>query len=81
MNTTVLLFASFRERMKVDRLNLDLPEGFLAGDIITKICSNEAEAASWRRVMRVAVNNCFVPHDTLLHDGDEVALIPPMAGG
>lgn len=31
--------------------------------------------------LRVAVNNEFVPMDVPLQDGDEVAFIPPVAGG
>jgi len=29
----------------------------------------------------VAVNHSYVPPETLLHEGDEVALIPPVSGG
>jgi molybdopterin converting factor small subunit len=31
--------------------------------------------------MRAAVNYSFVGNTTELHDGDEVALIPPVSGG
>jgi molybdopterin synthase sulfur carrier subunit len=30
---------------------------------------------------RISVNNEIIPSDTLLSDGDEVALLPPFAGG
>jgi molybdopterin converting factor small subunit len=31
--------------------------------------------------LRAAVNGAFVAMDTVLHDGDEVTFIPPVAGG
>ena len=33
------------------------------------------------RDFRVVVNDEFVPWDHPLHDGDRVALLPPMSGG
>jgi molybdopterin converting factor small subunit len=34
-----------------------------------------------RAAIRLAVNQTYVPTDTRLHDGDEVALITPVSGG
>lgn len=31
--------------------------------------------------VRVAVNRVYVPFSEALHDGDEVAFIPPVSGG
>jgi molybdopterin converting factor small subunit len=31
--------------------------------------------------LRVAVNQKYVPEETVLDDGDEVAFIPPVQGG
>lgn len=77
----VLLFASFREKVGRDRIQLELPEDAVAGDVLTFICQSLQEAEAWRRVMRVAVNQRYVSYDTKLADGDEIALIPPVAGG
>ncbi len=33
------------------------------------------------RAVRVAVNHDLVAPDAVLHDGDEVALLPPVTGG
>lgn len=77
----VLLFASFREKVGKDRIKLELPDGATAADVLTVVCPSKQEAEAWRRVMRVAVNRRYVPYDTKLADGDEIALIPPVAGG
>ncbi len=81
MKTKVLLFASFRAKMGKDCMDLELPEGAIAADVLEGVCASPQEAEAWRRVMRVAVNCRYVPYDTKLADGDEIALIPPVAGG
>lgn len=81
MKMTILFFASFRERMKSDRLLVDLPAGSLAGDVLNIVCQNLEEANMWRRSMKIAVNECYVSNETPLNEGDCVALIPPVAGG
>jgi molybdopterin converting factor small subunit len=35
----------------------------------------------WRSTMRLAVNQEYVAYDHILHDRDEVAVIPPVSGG
>jgi molybdopterin synthase catalytic subunit len=37
--------------------------------------------ASRRRSTVLAVNREFARGDTVIHDGDEVALLPPVSGG
>lgn len=81
MKTKVLLFASFREKMGKDCIHLELPDGAIAADVLNVVCQSTQEADEWRRVMRVAVNRRYVPYDTKIADGDELALIPPVAGG
>jgi molybdopterin synthase sulfur carrier subunit len=77
----ILLFGAFRDRMKTEALTVQLPAGATAGDVLKAVCGAEEEALRWQRCMRVAVNCKYVAHDAVLHDGDEVALIPPVAGG
>lgn len=77
----VLLFGSFKDRLGKDRVTVELPAGATAGDVLMAVCHSADDAARWQRCMRVAVNCKYVPHDTLLNAGDEVALIPPVAGG
>ncbi len=77
----VLLFGSFRERVGKGQITVKLPDGATAADVFHIVCQSLQDAEAWRRVMRVAVNCRYVPHDTKLADGDEIALIPPVAGG
>jgi molybdopterin converting factor subunit 1 len=76
----VRLFASYAEAAGTDELDLALPAGATAAD-----CLAAVRAAPWAARVppspAVAVNRRYAKADAALHDGDEVALIPPVAGG
>jgi len=76
MRVRVRLFASLRERAGSPELELELPDGALVGDALEKL----TEITDGIPVA-VAVNQEYVDVDTMLHRGDEVALIPPVSGG
>jgi MoaE-MoaD fusion protein len=76
MQVDVRLFAVLRERAGRDRLSLELPEGATVAAVLA-----ELEAVIGAMPARAAVNREYVPDDTILEAGDEVALIPPVSGG
>jgi molybdopterin converting factor subunit 1 len=79
MKVKVLLFAGLRERAGQGEMDLELEAGLKARDLPGKIFGSEM--AEPPRSLRYAVNLDYVPAETLLREGDEVALIPPVAGG
>ena len=80
MRIRTLFFATYRDLAGTETLDLELPEGATAGDLVHRLRSREgldripAEPA-------LAVNQVYAPLSTDLSDGDEVALLPPVAGG
>ena len=78
----MLYFAVFRERLGRDDETLELA-GRRDGRATRSPRSPRAHAAiaQLRGKFRVAVNQDFVDDDHALADGDELALIPPVAGG
>jgi len=74
-------FASHRERLGANRLELDLPDGATIADFVARIGSLHPEVAPVLNAARFAVNREYVPETTVLSPGDEVAFIPPVAGG
>jgi molybdopterin synthase sulfur carrier subunit len=46
-----------------------------------RLISEHPELAQYREITRFGVNLQFVEADTILQDGDEVVLIPPVSGG
>lgn len=80
MRIRTLLFATYRDLAGTDSLELELPAGSTAADLVARLRSRQglevipAEPA-------LAVNQIYAPLSTGLSDGDEVALLPPVAGG
>ena len=75
----VLFFASAREAAGTARLVQTLPAGATVRDLAASLY----DAAPGLRELRLrfAVNTAYAQQDTALHDGDEVACIPPVGGG
>jgi molybdopterin synthase catalytic subunit len=81
MKVSVLYFAVFRERIGRDDEPLELPRGARVGDAIEALAARYAAVGALRGKFRVAVNQDFSGDERELADGDELALIPPVAGG
>ena len=79
MRVYVRLFASYREAAGTNRLETSLPAGACVADLLQTL-SEQVPSLTRARGM-VAVNQAYVTPEVLLHDGDEVALIPPVSGG
>jgi molybdopterin converting factor subunit 1 len=76
----VRLFASFAELFGAPHLTLSLPSGSTVEQLTTAIHKLPAGTMLPRKLV-VAVNHSYVPPHTRLAAGDEIALIPPVAGG
>ena len=81
----LLYFAWLRARIGVAEEELPLPPevGDVAGLVawLRRRGANYAEALKDLKTVRVAVNQDYVGQDHPVHDGDEVALFPPVTGG
>jgi MoaE-MoaD fusion protein len=77
----VRLFASLRELVGESTAQVELPAGSRVGDV-WEACVRRWPALATRRQSTVlAVNQEFAKPDVLVHEGDEVALLPPVSGG
>jgi len=72
----VRLFAALRERAGAPEVVLQLPDGALVGDALDRLAGVTDGVPA---VM--AVNREYASREAVLHEGDEVALIPPVSGG
>jgi molybdopterin converting factor subunit 1 len=80
MTVTLLLFASYADALGVSSLDMELPRESTVAELLTAIRSRQG-AELLPPTPLVAVNQTYASPDTIVHDGDEVALIPPVAGG
>jgi molybdopterin converting factor subunit 1 len=81
MTVSVLLFASLAEALGRDRLLIEIDAPVTAGRLRDDVLATAADGVALRGAIRVAVNERFVEDSSLVREGDEVALIPPVAGG
>ncbi len=81
MTVRVLLFAVLREAVGRAELPLDLPDGATAADAVDRLAADHPEIARHRAVLRAAVGARHAPLDTVLIDGDDLALLTPFSGG
>jgi molybdopterin synthase catalytic subunit len=81
MQIQVRYFAVLRERLGRDEDTLELAAGATAGDAVAALAERHGAIANLRGRCRVARNLVMVALDEPLADGDELALIPPVAGG
>ncbi|MCC6157624.1 MAG: MoaD/ThiS family protein [Deltaproteobacteria bacterium] len=80
MNIRLRCFSHIKYALGRDELTLELPDGSSAGDLIARV--REMGGAALASIpVRAAVNQMYVDPVEVLHDGDEVALIPPVQGG
>ncbi len=80
MRVLVRLFASYREAAGVGSIDLDLPAQATVRDATAAIVRAYPLLARGPRLV-IARNREYAADDETLSDGDEVALIPPVAGG
>ncbi len=81
MQLVVRLFATLRDRVKVNQVAIELADGATVGALREKLAADYPALAAALPTSLVAVNREFAFADTPLHPGDEVALFPPVSGG
>ena len=78
---TVKLFAIFQEVFATDEIQVKLNSGASVSEIFDRLVSQYPNLEQWRSLTRYAINLSFAESNTILKNGDEVALIPPVSGG
>jgi molybdopterin converting factor subunit 1 len=81
MRIEVLYFAILRERLKLERETLELPDGARVAAARSAVGARHPEVAALLPRVQAAVNRSWAPDDHPLASGDELALLPPVAGG
>lgn len=81
MNVRLLYFAILRDITGKSEAQLSLPAGTRAADVWKKLREEYVQLADYSQPPMVAVNETYASADTVLRDGDELAFIPPVAGG
>jgi len=80
LNISVRFFALYKDRAGISVLTVELAEHSTTLDLMDKLYSMYPALPSATPVL-IAINYQYVEPNSILHDGDEVAIIPPVSGG
>ena len=80
MSVTVLLFASYADALGTSSLSVELPSNATVADVLATL-RQRAGSERLPPAPLVAVNQRYANVESAVREGDEVAVIPPVAGG
>ena len=81
MTVNVKLFAIVRDRAGVGEFPLELREGATVAAAGRAIIERFPAIKEFEPRVAFAVNREYASRETVLRDGDELAVIPPVSGG
>ena len=81
MNVKVLYFASARDLASTSTETLTVPEGSSLARLASMIFRLHPALGKQMSSLKFSVNFDVVATDSRLEDGDEVGVLPPVAGG
>jgi molybdopterin synthase catalytic subunit len=81
MKVDVLYFAVLRERIQLDQETVELAAGATVREVRAAIAARHPSVAALLPGVQLAVNRVVVGDSQEIADGDELALLPPVAGG
>jgi molybdopterin converting factor small subunit len=80
VSVRVLLFASYAERLGAESLDISVPGPATIGDVLRLVRALPGGAELPARPL-CALNLSHASPDATVAEGDEVAILPPLAGG
>lgn len=81
MIVKVLYFASAQGLTNLRSEDMHLEEGSSVKDMASEMLRLHPALKSLGRTVRFSINSVLADKDDSLHDGDEVGVLPPVAGG
>ncbi|MEC7930620.1 MAG: MoaD/ThiS family protein [Candidatus Thermoplasmatota archaeon] len=81
MRLTVRPFAQLRERLGTEALELELPAGATAAELLELLLAEQPALAPFRKSLLLARGAEMLEPGSALAEGDTVALYPPFSGG
>ena len=81
MKVRIKFFAAPREALGRAEMEKELPAGATVRDLVEQLAKEHPALCRYVPSMNLAVNRQYVDLDSTLRDGDEVACVPPVAGG
>jgi MoaE-MoaD fusion protein len=81
MRVQVLAFGMSKDWLGAQASTVELPEGASVADLLEQLSGRVTGIPLAQRGIAVSVNAEYALKGQVLHDGDEVGLLPPVSGG
>jgi len=81
MRVTVRLFARLRDLAGTGELIREVPPNATARHVWDDLVLEWPQLREYEKTMSVAVNTDYARMNVEVHDGDEIAFMPPVSGG
>jgi molybdopterin synthase catalytic subunit/molybdopterin synthase sulfur carrier subunit len=81
LSVRLLAFAGARDVLGAAEIDFALDAPVTAAQFLERLCSRYPGLVPYRKALRLAANGSYVAWGDAIAPGDEVALIPPVAGG
>jgi molybdopterin converting factor small subunit len=81
MKVRVQFFSRLRDLAGVQEMELEVPEGTTAADLLETLHSRTPALRAWDKSILVAAGVEFVGRDYVLKPDDKISIMPPVQGG
>ena len=81
MRVTIRLFARLRDIAGASELPREVSSGSTIGTVWRELSGEFPELSAYERSMSSALNADYARMDVEVHEGDEIAFLPPVSGG
>ena len=81
MTVRVLFFSVLRDVAGVGELVLQIRAGARVGHLLDELFARWPKLMDWDACLLIAVDQSYVKRDAPLHEGAEIAIMPPVQGG
>ena len=81
MKINIKFFASYKEALGREQIEVELEEDSTANDLLAMLRHDYPKLGNLMETLVVSINLEYASFDTVLKEGDEVALLPPVSGG
>ena len=81
MKVRVIYFGMLKDAVGRQIDEVTLPAGATLGDLVDERVRDTDVIGNFRKVLAFSVNQEYAQLSTVLQDGDEIAMLPPVSGG
>ncbi len=81
MKLRVLFFSVLRDITGTDEISVEVPAGATMATLLEQVEARWPKIGEWQGSLLLALDQTYVKRDEPLHDGGEVAIMPPVQGG